>query len=105
MSIGKATASEVRTHEFRAYIRNLAKTQDGDRLTSPNLARTALKVWRTLDASRDGNLSVPDVGPGPDGELIFIWKREDHYLSVEMSHDSLAEIFYRNQRTGASLGV
>ena len=97
----------VRIHEFREFVLELSKGQegqDGEPLISPNLARTALRVWWKLYASCAGDLSVPDVGPGHHGELIFIWKRNDHYLSVEIAPDAPAKIFYRNQRTGAIWG-
>jgi hypothetical protein len=93
-----------RIHEFREYVEALSKAQDSERLISPDLARTALKVWWKLYGSCEGDLSVPDVGPGHDGELIFIWKRNDHYLSVEIAPGTPPKIFYRNQRTGAIWG-
>jgi hypothetical protein len=89
-----------RIHEFREYIDDLSKPSDDDPLISTGLARTALKVWWKLYGSCSGDLSVPDVGPGHGGELIFIWKRNDHYLSVEIAPGGPAETFYRNRRTG-----
>ncbi len=95
----------VRLHEFREYVDALSQVRNGEQLISCELARTALKVWWKFYGSWAGELSVPDVGPGTNGDLIFIWKRDGHYLSVEMPPGSPADIFYRNDRTGAIWGV
>jgi hypothetical protein len=95
----------VRLHDFREYVDALSQVRDGEQLISCELARTALKVWWKFYGSWAGELSVPDVGPGANGDLIFIWKRDGHYLSAEMSPGSPVDIFYRNDRTGAIWGV
>ncbi len=91
-----------RIHEFREYIQGLSSIREGEQLVSPELTRDALKLWWKLYGCSigDGDLSVPDVGSGHDGEMIFIWKRDDHYLSTEMRLGAPAEFFYRNHRTG-----
>ncbi len=94
----------ARIHDFRDYVNRLADDRDGGRSIGPDVARTALKLWWKCFGSFDGSLAIPDVAAGEAGELLFIWKHSHHYLSVEMTADGPAEVFYRNQKTGAIWG-
>ena len=94
----------ARIHEFRDYVNRLADERDGGRQIDPELARATLKVWWKCFGSFDGMLAIPDVAAGEAGELVFIWKRKQHYLSIEMTLHTFFEVFYRNGRTGTIWG-
>ncbi len=103
---GAALRSEwaARIHDFRDYVNRLADERDGGRQIDLELARAALKVWWKCFGSFDGMLAIPDVAAGEAGELVFIWKREQHYLSIEMAPGVPFEVFYRDGRTGTIWG-
>ncbi len=92
----KGFAAQV--YEHLHYLDRLVNEQ----FISPDMRHLASDLWWKLSCSvDDGDLvAVPDASPGSDGELIYIWKRGDHYFSVEMSEVGPAEYFYRNHRTG-----
>lgn len=67
---------------------------------SPTVAMHAWSVWEWLDAAVGHRLAVPDAGPGPAGQLLYVWEKDDHYLDVEVFPEGQVEIFYRNEATG-----
>ncbi len=86
--------------EHRNYLHGLVKQG----LISPALEDNAMTSWWRLSNAVEGNLAVPDAAPGSDGELLFIWKRGNHYLSLEMSKEG-ADFFYRDRSTGVIWGT
>ena len=91
-------------HELLRYVRDLAGARDGEQLISPILAESALELWWEVWFSTGGQLNVPDASPGPNGELLYVWKQREHYLSVETHDQGPAEFFYRNTKTGEIWG-
>ncbi len=90
-------------HELRLYLWQLAgKIGNGERLISRSLADSALKMWgRLLTATLPvGDLAIPDAAPGPDGQVLFIWKKDGHYLSLEMHEPGPYSLFSRDESTG-----
>ena len=85
-----------RAQELEGY---LTKIRD-ERLVSPAMAELAWTAWEQLSGNV-GDLAVPDACPGPDGQLLFSWEREPHYLELELFLDGPGEFFYRNDHTGA----
>ena len=84
-------------HEHRLYINRLGESG----LISRGLAKLALTIWWRLDASVHGtDLTIPDASPGPNGELLYTWKRGPHYLSLEMADGVAAEFFYQHRESG-----
>lgn len=88
-----------RLARFRSFIDGLAKPQDGEPQISVETARETQGLWWKLFGVCPRELSIPDVGPGLDGELLLIWKREEHYLAIQVGPGAPAEAFYRNHRT------
>jgi hypothetical protein len=69
-------------------------------LVPPRLARLAWEAWSTLSNSVGNALLVPDACPGPDGQLLYTWDRDEHHLELEIFPDTPAEFFYENDATG-----
>ncbi len=69
-------------------------------LVPQRLARMAWEAWTTLSASLENLLPVPDACPGPDGQLLYSWERDGHYLELEIFPDRPAEFFYENLASG-----
>lgn|GEM_PF-2280413 len=44
-------------------------------------------------------LQVPDVSPGPDGDLLYVWEYGPHHLECEIHTDGTVEFFYKNRDT------
>src|SRR5438034_355379 len=44
---------------------------------------------------------VPDARPGPNGELLYSWDRDEHHLELEIFLDAPAEFFYENDTRGS----
>ncbi len=86
--------------EHREYLQGLVEQG----LISSNLEESAMAVWWRLCDAVEGNLAIPDAAPGADGELFYIWKSGDHYLSLEMSEDG-ADFYYRDRQTGNIWGA
>ena len=70
-------------------------------LVTPRVARLAWEAWSALSNSVGNALLVPDVCPGPDGELLYTWDQGEHYLELEIFPAAPAELFYENDATGA----
>ena len=72
---------------------------------SAQTARTAWLAWSGLEKAlwvhAGALLPVPDACPGADGQLLYTWRRGEHYLELEVFADRPGELFYRNGKTGA----
>ena len=82
-------------HEHRKYLEGLVATG----AISPQMERRAWEIWGNL-WTKYPDLTVPDAGPGPDGEVQYTWSRRDHYLALDIIPDQPSEFFYRNRQTG-----
>ena len=72
---------------------------------SARTIHNAWQAWSALEkALRDeagALLPVPDACPGAGGQLLYTWRRGEHYLELEVFAAHPAELFYRNGKTGA----
>ncbi len=59
-------------------------------------ASLALQAWRTMRTSVNGTLLVPDAGIGPDGEVLLVWKKDEHHFELEILPEGPGELFYIN---------
>lgn len=41
----------------------------------------------------------PNVGVGPDGEVMFTWDSPEHHLELEIFSEGTGEFFYLNRKT------
>src|SRR2546421_9163409 len=69
-------------------------------LITPRVARLAWNAWTALSNSTGNALLVPDSCPGPDGQLLYTWDRNDHHLELENFADAPAEWFYESDASG-----
>jgi hypothetical protein len=101
--------SEIATPTLQAPAAILRRVQGLidylDRITADNLvtaqmAGLAWDAWDKLSVAADNALPVPDAGPGPDGQILYTWDREEHHFELEILPASPAEFFYRNRNSG-----
>ncbi|MBP1468896.1 hypothetical protein EYB53_024520 [Candidatus Chloroploca sp. M-50] len=52
-----------------------------------------------MKASVQGMLAVPDAGISPDGEVLFLWKKEAHHFELEVLPNGQSELFYINHHS------
>ncbi len=66
---------------------------------SAHTASVAWKVWNLLSHSMDNSLPVPDAAPGPEGQLLYVWEKKEHYFEAEIFPNDIIEFFYWNRET------
>jgi len=69
------------------------------KVTSEARASIAYSIWEYLNKTII-KLEVPDIGVGPNDQLMYIWDNGPHHFELEMLSDGTNEIFYRNRVTG-----
>ncbi len=62
-----------------------------------NTASIAWNAWKLLSGLMGKPLPVPDAAPGPDGQLLYAWNKEEHHLELEFFPNGPAEFFYLNR--------
>jgi hypothetical protein len=82
--------------EHISYLRDVFKTD----LITADLAREARVAWFECWAATGYTLPVPAACTGPDGQLQYVWDRDEHHLELNFSPSESASFFYRNRRTG-----
>jgi len=66
---------------------------------SAHTASVAWDEWNLLRQSIGNSLPVPDAAPGPEGQLLYAWNKEEHHLEAEIFPDDTIEFFYLNRVT------
>ncbi len=66
---------------------------------SPPMIDLAWSAWIALRDATSPTLPIPDACPGPDGELLYTWDREEHHFEAEVFPSGAVEFFYRNRLT------
>jgi hypothetical protein len=99
---GQQIAREQRLYHYLADIRDREEI-------SASTADAASKMWQVLKqmppAGTGKALPVPDASPGPDGELLYVWNKDEHHFELEFIPGAPMEFFYRNRNTGAIWGT
>ncbi len=76
---------------------------------APETAEAAWKMWKDckckLLEKTGKTLPVPDAAPGPNGELLYTWNKEEHHFELEFIAGAPMEFFYRNRNTGKFWGI
>jgi hypothetical protein len=88
-------SSEQRRQHLRRYLVEATRTGD----TTSNIAAVAWRLWETACAAAGPKLRVPNAGTGPNGEVMFVWNANEHYLELEVFPDQTADFFYENRQT------
>lgn len=91
----------TRDQKLCSYINNTCEAGK----ISPETAARAGDIWKLLGEAMHGTLPVPDVSPGPEGQLLFLWDKGEHHLELEVFADAPAEFFYRNRVSGVLWGA
>lgn len=63
------------------------------------MASIAWRVWRALSNATLNKLPVPNAGVGPDGQILYTWKQNEHHFEVEIFLNGIGEFFYLNLKT------
>ncbi len=87
---------EAPMHRLQSYLRHL---RDSGEL-SQNSASLAWLSWNQLRKATFNSLPVPDACPGPDGQLLFTWDKDEHHFELEIFPGGEGEFFYRNRVSG-----
>jgi hypothetical protein len=88
--------TQTRLEEHRLYLDRIVR--EGE--ISRPLADAAWDVLLNLLDTLGPNLEIPDAIPGVDGKLFYTWKRDGHYLELEMRPDFKGEFFFRDGESG-----
>ena len=81
--------------KLQYFLKSLVQRNEVNRQT----ASFAWKAWQDLSLLMSNNLTVPDTGAGPNGEILFSWNREDDHFELEIFPSGKGEFFYLNHRT------
>jgi hypothetical protein len=66
---------------------------------STHTASVAWDEWNLLCHSVGSLLPIPDAAPGPEGQLLYAWNKEEHHFEAEIFPDDTIEFFYWNRKT------
>ena len=76
------------------------KILTNEKLVSDSLAGAAQRWWQQADSRFDGQLPVPSAAPGPDGQLLYSWDKDENHIEVEFLSCEPATLFHMNRITG-----
>jgi hypothetical protein len=62
-------------------------------------SKVGMRFWYAL-----GNLPVPAMCPGPDGQMIGSWDSGPHHFELEVIGDGTVELFSYRWDTGSARG-
>lgn len=78
------------------YLQELAG-EDG--WITPQTADWATRLYREI-RQRVRGLATPNVAPGPDGVVGFVWRNANHFVGLDVGADGNLEAFHENLRSG-----
>lgn len=90
-----AIQEQTRIQRFQFFLKLLVQDNEVEHTT----ATLAWNVWKALSNFSDKALPVPNVGAGPDGEILFSWNHEEHHFELEIYPSGIGEFFYLNYQT------
>lgn len=96
----ETTSQDSRIAGLRRYLAQVSSYEEEAPLISEATAASSLAAWKALWSASGKRLSVPDACPGPDGQLLYTWDREEHHLELEIFPSGRGEFFYRNRKSG-----
>jgi hypothetical protein len=88
--------SQSRLEEHRLYLERVVRAGE----ISHQLSDAARDILMDLLDIVGPDLEIPDAITGTDGKLFYTWKRDAHYLELEMRSDGTGEFFFRNSKSG-----
>lgn len=93
--VTKAIKQVSDIQKLQHFLKALVQRNEINRQT----AFFAWKAWQDLSSLMSNNLTVPNTGAGPDGEILFSWNYEDDHFELEIFPSGRGEFFYLNHRT------
>jgi hypothetical protein len=88
--------SQSLLEEHRLYLERVVR--EGE--ICHQLSETAWDILMDMLDIVGPDLEIPDAITGTDGKLFYTWKRDAHYLELEMRSDGTGEFFFRNSKSG-----
>ncbi len=86
---------KMRAQQLFDYLASLVLDQH----ITARTAGDARRAWEQLVKEFGSRVPVPDVGAGPDGQILFSWNNDEHHFELEIMPEGIAEFFYLNMRT------
>ena len=68
---------------------------------SRDVADRVENVWREAKETYGNSLPLPSMALGGDGGVLFVWRRDPHYLEIEVLPGG-SEVFYENTQIGVA---
>ncbi len=96
----ETTSERSRIADLKRYLGQVSSHEEEEPLISESTAALSLKAWSEIWSVSGRRLPVPDACPGPEGQLLYTWDREEHHLELEIFPDGRGELFYRNRKSG-----
>jgi hypothetical protein len=95
------SARSEREEKLERYLRGVIDKGYASQVT----VATACSAWNDLDAATGRQVPIPNAGPGPNGEVIFTWDRNEHHFELEVSPAEPPYLFYRNRESELTWGA
>jgi hypothetical protein len=86
---------QSREQQLHYYLESAIKAKH----ISADTASIAWRTWRHLLKATSNSLPVPDAGIGPDGQVLYTWKNDEHHFEIEVFPTGIGEVFYLNLNT------
>jgi hypothetical protein len=90
--IAESFGGQPRVRKLKRFLR--AAVRSGE--VTDATRQLAWSAWTSLAKITSRKLIVPDVGIGPDGQILFSWNRNNHHFEMEVFPSGIAELFYLN---------
>lgn len=83
--------------EHWSYLQAISQGQLTATAVDRGLADIAWHTWLKINKEIDPQPDVPDVRPGHDGEILYIWDQGEHHCEIEFLPDQPCVVFYMNR--------
>jgi hypothetical protein len=89
----KTAAGRAESH--RRYLSGLVR--DGS--ISENMHLSAMRIWKDIALAARVAAIFPDICPGEDGRLLYVWDDGIRHLEIEMIPDTDPEFYFLDRST------
>ncbi len=97
-----APGASERAEKLHQFLGTISQGDEKSRMITPHMAAAVPNVLGKLNASiglADG-LSIPVATPGPEGQLMLVWRSGPHYLELELFEHEPWDFFYNDESSG-----
>jgi hypothetical protein len=83
------------------FLSDLSQGNEQTRMVTPTVVSSALSGLSRLNEATGDTilLCTPTATPGPDGQLMLVWRRGPHYLELEVFEGGRWEFYYHDEST------